>query len=398
MAMRFGIVADDLTGAGDSAVQFGSRGWTAAVSFELTAEQPDFDAVAVDTESRYLTADTAAERVTAAMRAVACAPLVLKKLDSTLRGQLVAELSAALVASGRRTVVLAPAFPTYGRTTREGVQLVDGMPASDAPTASDPLAPVTESHLPTLFRDITDRWVVVVPRRLRANARAWSEIGDARFIVADAETEADLDALVQIVPTDASVLWCGSTGLARALGRAYVAHTSGGRSSQTPARRVLVVVGSVNSVSRAQLSELLRQPEVASVVVDPHDPDTASAADMSASCWVLHSAAGAPEPGKVDPELARLVSASLAVAAERLATELGADAIVATGGETAIAVVRRFGGQGIVVDGEVEAGIPSGRMIGGGGLRIVTKAGGFGGPDALSHAVQDLLADRELAA
>jgi D-threonate/D-erythronate kinase len=386
MAMRFGIVADDLTGAGDSAVQFGSRGWTAAVSFELTAEQPDFDAVAVDTESRYLTADTAAERVTAAMRAVACAPLVLKKLDSTLRGQLVAELSAALVASGRRTVVLAPAFPTYGRTTRE------------APTASDPLAPVTESHLPTLFRDITDRWVVVVPRRLRANARAWSEIGDARFIVADAETEADLDALVQIVPTDASVLWCGSTGLARALGRAYVAHTSGGRSSQTPARRVLVVVGSVNSVSRAQLSELLRQPEVASVVVDPHDPDTASAADMSASCWVLHSAAGAPEPGKVDPELARLVSASLALAAERLATELGADAIVATGGETAIAVVRRFGGQGIVVDGEVEAGIPSGRMIGGGGLRIVTKAGGFGGPDALSHAVQDLLADRELAA
>ena len=74
MTMRFGIVADDLTGAGDSAVQFGSRGWTAAVSFDLRPDQPGFDAVAVDTESRYLTADIAAERVATAMRALAGAP------------------------------------------------------------------------------------------------------------------------------------------------------------------------------------------------------------------------------------------------------------------------------------------------------------------------------------
>jgi uncharacterized protein YgbK (DUF1537 family) len=65
-----------------------------------------------------------------------------------------------------------------------------------------------------------------------------------------------------------------------------------------------------------------------------------------------------------------------------------------TGGSTAVAVARRLGASGIRLDGEVEAGVPLGTLISPSPYRVVTKAGGFGNPDTLAHAVQ-MLAGKE---
>ena len=73
-------------------------------------------AVALDTDSRTRPAGFAAKRVLEAARAVRESRLVCKKLDSTLRGNVAAELSAALGAT-RRGRVVAPAFPAASRTT-----------------------------------------------------------------------------------------------------------------------------------------------------------------------------------------------------------------------------------------------------------------------------------------
>src|SRR3712207_2217190 len=124
--MRAAIIADDLTGAADTGVQLARAGYRAAVAFRGAPVPPaeDLDAVALDTDSRAMPAGFAARRVLEATRAVRGAALVYKKLDSTLRGPLAAELAAALGASGRGRVVVAPAFPAAGRTTVDGVQLV----------------------------------------------------------------------------------------------------------------------------------------------------------------------------------------------------------------------------------------------------------------------------------
>src|ERR687894_2294085 len=109
------VIADDLTGAADAGVQFVRAGYRVAVVFRGgAAPETDIDAVSFDTDSRDMPAGFAAKRVVDVARAVRGARLVYKKLDSTLRGNVRAEIAAALGASGRERVIVAPAFPGAG--------------------------------------------------------------------------------------------------------------------------------------------------------------------------------------------------------------------------------------------------------------------------------------------
>ena len=128
--MEVAIIADDLTGAADSGVQLARSGYRTAVVFSDAAvpTSEGLDAVAVDTDSRSLPAGFAAKRVVEAAHAVRAARVVYKKIDSTLRGPIPAEFAAALGATGRGKAVVAPAFPSAGRRTESGVQLVHGEP------------------------------------------------------------------------------------------------------------------------------------------------------------------------------------------------------------------------------------------------------------------------------
>src|SRR3954470_4256505 len=137
------IVADDLTGAADSAALLTRRGPTWVV-VDPVGDWPQNAAVlAVDTDSRHTDPTTAAARVAAATeRAAGRGGQVVKKIDSTLRGNIADELRALRdvhVPPGRRPVrevlprdsdrvlmVVAPAFPATGRTTRGGVVYVAG--------------------------------------------------------------------------------------------------------------------------------------------------------------------------------------------------------------------------------------------------------------------------------
>src|SRR5215218_239541 len=151
--MRVAIIADDLTGAADTGVQLARAGYRTAVAFRDAPIPParDLDAVALDTDSRAMPAGFAAKRVVEAGHAVRDARIVYKKLDSTLRGPIAAELAAALEATGRHHAVVAPAFPSAGRTTVGGVQLVRGVPVHETEARDDPRTPVHEGHIPTLL-------------------------------------------------------------------------------------------------------------------------------------------------------------------------------------------------------------------------------------------------------
>jgi D-threonate/D-erythronate kinase len=111
------IIADDLTGAADSGVQLVRSGYRTAVVFHGTSLLPteNLDAVAVTTDSRSLPAGFAAKRVLESGRAVREARAVYKKIDSTLRGRIGAELAAALWVTRREKAVVV----AYGASTFE---------------------------------------------------------------------------------------------------------------------------------------------------------------------------------------------------------------------------------------------------------------------------------------
>src|SRR5687768_4213761 len=140
------IIADDLTGSNDAGAQFAKRGIPAIVvvrpEFDGGDELPaGYPVVVVNTESRHVAAEEAARRVrhVAELGLRAGAKYFFKKTDSTLRGDIGAELKALLEVTGEKQIPFVPAFPETGRTTREGIHYVHGVPIAETEFANDPL-------------------------------------------------------------------------------------------------------------------------------------------------------------------------------------------------------------------------------------------------------------------
>ncbi|MFE7410671.1 four-carbon acid sugar kinase family protein [Streptomyces laurentii] len=346
----FVVLADDLTSAADGAAPFRRSGHRARVVLTAGPEGGESgqareygDGVtAVDLGSRNAGAAEAAARTERAAReaARAGAGLLLKTVDSTLRGHVAAELRAALAGSGRRTAIVAPAFPAEGRTTVRGVQYVHGIRVDASAFARDPAHPVRSADL----ADVLPETVLVEPGGL-----SWCEDSD-RVVVCSAATDADLDALVAAVPRPEEVLWVGSPGLADALARRYPRHPATPPPALPPVRRPLAVVGSAHPASRRQLAAL-----------------------RTTGTTALHT----PEERAGDPAvpLRRLT----AEVRETVAAGL-ADGLVLTGGETAAAVLHALGATGFELYDEPEPGIARAVLRGPAApaLPVLVKAGGFG--------------------
>lgn len=415
--MDVAIIADDLTGAADSGVQLARSGYRTVVVFRGASVPPanELDAVAVDTDSRALPAGFAAKRVVETGHAVREARIVYKKIDSTLRGPIGAELAAALAATHRKNVLIAPAFPSVGRETRGGTQLVHGEPVHETDLSKDPVTPVLESHIPSLIAHAFGNVVALSVTDVRDGEPVRDALESDDCVVADAESDADLKALVRAVPDPSSILWAGSAGLARALGEVYPgARNDVPPGALVPASAVLAVVGSVNEVAREQLLRLSRELGVATVYLDTvallsgsYEDTVGQAAEAvrnalsSGRGAALSSAVGrevdsAPRRELVwRNEVSERVSDALAEIVAGLSGQDLFDALILTGGDTAVRVAGALGATGILLEGEVEAGVPVGTLVGSHPYRVVTKAGGFGGTDTLHEAFRALAEPRE---
>ena len=387
--MLIAVIADDLTGAADTGVQLVHAGYRTAVFFrESEVSADDLDAVSFDTDSRAMPAGFAAKRVLEAARAASEARIVYKKLDSTLRGNIAAELAAALGGARRDRAVVAPAFPAAGRTTVGGTQLVHGVPVDETEMANDPDTPVRVAHVPGLLAEAFSSVGVLGVDDLADPEIVHRSLEENKCVVADADRDADLEGLVRAVPDPARVLWAGSAGLALALGSVYPGPRAGAAGVQrVEVRPVLVVVGSLSGVAREQVRRLVGEYGEVDVPLQAGASERTVAAVREAlagrACAVVHS----PEERSASGES---VLGSLAEVAALLSERGCFEGLVLTGGATAVGVARRLGASGIRLEGEVETGVPMGTLIGPRPYPVVTKAGGFGGPDTLVGAVEAL--------
>ena len=160
------FLADDLSGALDAAAAFDHAGRRVRIVLvgEAWEVEPDDDVIAVTTETRNAPPPLAAETVRRAIEhgQAKGARLVYKKIDSTLRGPVAAELGALADALPKARILFAPANPRVGRTVRDGVLLVRGTPVAETEFARDPMSPVRESAIRRLLgNSASDR--VIVP-------------------------------------------------------------------------------------------------------------------------------------------------------------------------------------------------------------------------------------------
>ena len=227
--MSLRILADDLTGALDSAAR--TVGAFGPLPVYWTTPATPTGAFVFDSGTREANRDTAVEAVRRIAPLLRGDNVAFKKIDSLFRGNTAAEIAAAV--EGRfEAAIIAPAFPDQGRRTRDGRQWIVSADGAETCVPVDLAAELAAlGHRVSLCRP---------GDRVPAGLSLW-----------DAQTNADLAAIVGAGHKLAHPpLWCGTAGLAGALA-----------GFETPTRQpfaepLLGIFGSDSTVSRRQLAAL----------------------------------------------------------------------------------------------------------------------------------------------
>lgn len=415
MASGWLILADDLTGAADCAIAFAKQGVEAVVAWDVGSEGKGFAwepaVLSVDVDSRRFPAAAAAERQLAAQSAHWRPGLRLyKKIDSTLRGPWAAELAAQLAAlaalgGGRGPLaVVAPAFPATGRVTVGGRVLVNGVPLEETPLWARDHS-YANAFLPEILANAGLAAEVIPLDVVRKGPdTVYAQMRDAAgrgiaAVVCDCAGQEDLRAVAAASLRLDSALWVGSAGLAAALAALVAPAEAAALEPLHPRGSILTVVGSLAEASRLQAGTLAEEGAVQPVAVTAETLlggatgaawQTAHAAlseALAAGRDVLLTIVASPHP---DLSLGPTLAARLATLVEDLAPRIGA--LVATGGDTACALLSHLGVQGIRLLDEVEPGVPLGLTLGARSIPVVTKAGAFGDGGTLRRCLDRLKA------
>ena len=149
------IVADDSTGANASAILLNQLGFQSLsiIDYSDIPNHETFDCVAVSTDSRATTPENAYSRVETVLKHYKGQNIkvINKRVDSTLRGNLGAELNAIHEYFPNKRIAIIPAFPKSGRICKDGKVYVNGVLLEQTDVAKDPKMPLFSSDAKSLF-------------------------------------------------------------------------------------------------------------------------------------------------------------------------------------------------------------------------------------------------------
>lgn len=414
--MSIAIIGDDLSGSNDTAVYFSKYGFSSCVlnypeGFQL--ESGFCDVLAISTNTR----DSAPQEAAAVAKEVSDYLLQLgidniyKKIDSTFRGNIGAEVESIMETIGIPLALICPTFPKLQRTVHSGSLYIDGTLLEETPFAQDPGCPVRESYLPELLKKQTSTHVALLDlNTVRKGADAVTEAllkiskNGKCMVISDAVTDEDLEILISInrelLPP---VLFCGSAGMSSVMLANSKVFT------QPKAPPVLIIVGSVHPHNRRLMDAATSAQAAEEVFLDPdcmEDPvmlanarEKAERLLMENKNIILHTYQCAEtrkasrDRAKRDSSVDRELPANIGKGLQHFATALLEhhlfSGLIVTGGSTALNILRGIEGAGVKMIEEMEVGLPYGTVIGGplNGIGIITKAGGFGTEGAFIDGV-----------
>ena len=237
-----GIIADDLTGANDTALQFHKQGANTKILLDsecIPSANTGTEVWALSSESRNVPANIAVTKVECVVNTFVekfSFDYYYKKIDSTLRGHIALETLTALNILDYDAAIIIPAFPQEGRITVGGYHLSKGIPIGKTEIAIDPHSPITESHVPSLLAsqlgEASSNIVGSIDLRTVMNGAGpvLMRINDLikegkRLIVADATSLTDIEQIVLAInKCDKKLLPTGTAAAAQVLAKYWVPH------------------------------------------------------------------------------------------------------------------------------------------------------------------------------
>lgn len=409
---RLLIIADDFTGALDTGVQFAARGAGTCVitdpAYDFSRAGAEVQVLVLDAETRHLPPEEAYKTVFRAVREAGAAGFthIYKKTDSALRGNIGAELAAALDGAGAESLAFLPALPKMNRVTRGGVHYIGGVPVAESVFGRDPFEPVTASSVEEIIAAQSDKAVVLHGLGKEAEARPGIQVYDA-------ETEGDLTEIGLRLGREGLRLSAGCAGFASVLAELLeLGGTPPERPRLLPA--LFVACGSVNPVTLRQMEEAEKAgfPRVHLSPVQKLEPAWLESAGCAAAVkgW-LETAGGerrfildvndpsgrddtavyAQERGLTTEDLRVRISGQLGRLVRRL-LDGGLDAtLLCTGGDTLLALMRAVKAAELIPVCELDAGaVLTAFSYGGKTYHIISKSGGFGEADLFVRLARSL--------
>lgn len=396
------IVADDFTGANDTGVQLKRRGFPTRVVFQYGEQSPD-DSCVIDTESRGLEEQEAYKKVSEDVSKVNFADYkyVIKKVDSTLRGNVAAEIKALDEAYQSELVLFMPALPDLARITVDGVHRLNGTPITETELARDPKKPVKEDHIGKILESVYQEPVTLVT--LETIRTGTVDLTGGRLFACDAETNKDMQTVLQAAKAlNKKILYVGTAAMADNLFEIDM-----------PVKPSMALVASLSSVTAGQVkyaenagARLVQVPvyeilegkdpkeyvdEAVKLLREGNDTIVLSSASYDRAEYdktLEHS----EKLGMTGPEVSLRTQNIMGEIARSILQQVSVSGVFLTGGDTAIGLFDKVKAQGSRIMGEVAIGIPIMSLVGGEqeGLPVITKAGAFGKEDAISYGLRKL--------
>lgn len=280
-----GILADDLTGANDTALQFYLKGANTQILLSDEIEPLNVKGTqtwAISTESRNIEPEKAFDKVvkSATMFTQKLNPdFIYKKIDSTIRGNIAVEILGILSVTDYDASVIVPAFPAEMRTTVGGYHMLKGIPIERTEMARDPHSPIVESHVPTLLKNqLSNEYKNLVGQiELKTVMKGAGPIlqklnelvcEGKKFIVADAVSTVDIEQIaLAIKKSDKKILPAGTAAFAQALSEFWFADLDSEHIIKTfPNLPKFIVSGSATQITANQIEKLENSDEFENIL------------------------------------------------------------------------------------------------------------------------------------
>lgn len=426
--MKIGVIADDLTGSNATGVRLARQGFKAATMVHYTdiPSSDSYNAVCVDTDSRYAKEEVARMRVKTVLENLQKwgANVICKRIDSTVRGNIGAEIDTILNELGDKAIaVVVASFPDSGRITSGGYLLVNGIPLQATDVANDPVAPLTQSYVPAIVQKQSRFPVAYIGLETvlsghKETERALREqIADGkRILVMDAVTDEEIESIAkamvaikeyQMIPVDPGPL--------------TAAYSKFFSRQHTSDKKIIVTVGSITTNAANQLQYLTEKMNAQPIYVDAkklasltetweEETDRVIQAVLEEmkkqSILVITTNSPFAKPLNLK-EIAREQNTTQDALAKRIADGLGKitrfviqksgyeiGGCFTSGGDVTASLCALSRAEGIKLEVEVLPLVAYGQLIGGylDGIPLVTKGGLAGDKKAIYTSVQYLLA------
>ncbi|NLB89388.1 MAG: four-carbon acid sugar kinase family protein [Syntrophomonadaceae bacterium] len=409
------IIADDLTGANDSAVQLEKNGFSTIVKVWPDGVQDiniydKFDVLSINTDTRSLDTKKVYERIYSITKELKnhnqiC---IYKKIDSILRGNPDSELDAVMDATGYKLALVAPSFPANNRTLVEGILSTANLCINAFDLFAQGMKRPVENIPLHLVREGTNILAKIITQK---------QSNGTEVFVVDACTDEDL----KIIKNAADIIvqpkiLCGSAGLAM--------HLKNNPTGKTPQNRILplkkdrvgglilLAIGSCSVETSRQLNKVSDYYNLPIIKLETELIRKGHERQIIETC--VKKAAREVEKGNniillsvdtlfknnswlekdilMNTEDSLRIVDTIGKTVKKLNDMYKLYAIISAGGDTSLQICKALESSYIKLLDEIKPGIPLGTMLGGKGdsLLMVTKSGGFGDDDVLIQVIQYL--------